>query len=44
MKPVQQIGVFQDQKGSIFARVAASETIMIATPSQIQVVPIRFST
>jgi hypothetical protein len=26
------MGVFHDQKGSIFARVAASERIMIASP------------
>ena len=30
MNPVHAIGVFHDQKGSIFASVAAWETIMIA--------------
>src|SRR5437762_13365458 len=35
MKPVQQIGVFHDQNGSMRASVAASETIMIAAPEKI---------
>jgi hypothetical protein len=35
MKPVQQIGVFHDQNGSIRASVAASDTIVIARPGEI---------
>src|SRR6185295_6876293 len=34
-KPVHAIGVFHDQNGSILASVAAWETIMIASPTQI---------
>src|SRR5216683_592706 len=35
MKPVQAIGVFHDQNGSICSSVIVSETIMIAAPSHI---------
>ncbi len=34
MKPVQAIGVFHDQNGSICSSVIVSETIMIARPIQ----------
>ena len=39
MKPVHAIGVFHDQNGSICAIVAASDTIMIASPTHISFVP-----
>ena len=35
MKPVHAIGVFHDQNGSTWASVRVSDTIMIASPSQI---------
>ena len=33
MKPVQAMGVFHDQNGSIFASVAVSDTIISARPN-----------
>src|SRR5262245_48912496 len=38
MKPVQAIGVFHDQNGSIRASVASSETTMIRSPMPVDLV------